>query len=313
MAKATHIYIVGAGAIGKALAVFLALEGKNVTLLRGRVNDIPDSFEEVKVELHDGTQIKAKVRVSTINSFPALTGIIVLTNKSYGNQQLSGILKTRTGNSPIVLLQNGLHVEQPFNNSHFPEVYRCVIFATSQPGEKGTLKFKPISISPIGIVKGNKETLASIAGQLSSGHFPFAAEEHIQPVIWAKAIVNSVFNSVCPLLETDNGIFDRSKEALAIAKQVIAECISIAEANGVSLNTDEVVNRLLLISRSSSGQLISTYQDILNKRETEIDTLNFAIAGIANELGRNRDVTATKLLGELTKLKSELANSSLPA
>jgi len=304
---ADHIYIIGAGAIGKVLAVLLSHNGKKVTLLRGSVNDIPDSVDNISVKLQDGTLVSAAIKVSTINNSGTLDGIIVLTNKSFGNLQLSESLKGRTGHSPIVLLQNGLHVEQPFSNDHFPQVYRCVIFATSQPGEEGALKFKPAAVSPIGIVKGGKETLAFIAGQLSSGYFPFAAEENIQPVIWTKAIANSVFNSVCPLLETDNGIFDRNEQALAIAKRVIAECISIAAANGVLLDMDAVVNRLLLISRSASGQLISTYQDILNKRRTEIDTLNLAIAGMAKDLGREEEVAETRLLGELVKLKSELA------
>ncbi|HCZ36261.1 MAG TPA: ketopantoate reductase, partial [Cytophagales bacterium] len=39
MTNLNNIYIIGAGAIGKALAVFLNRAGKNVTLVRGSVND----------------------------------------------------------------------------------------------------------------------------------------------------------------------------------------------------------------------------------------------------------------------------------
>jgi 2-dehydropantoate 2-reductase len=48
-------------------------------------------------------------------------------------------------------------------------------------------------------------------------------------------------------------------------------------------------------------------QDIKNKRETEIETLNFAIVNVAKKLNKEHMVTETKLLGELIKLKSELA------
>jgi len=54
----------------------------------------------------------------------------------------------------------------------------------------------------------------------------------------------------------------------------------------------------------SDGQKISTYQDILNKRETEIETLNFAVAKAA---GGKINIHVTALLGELTKIKSELS------
>jgi 2-dehydropantoate 2-reductase len=52
--------------------------------------------------------------------------------------------------------------------------------------------------------------------------------------------------------------------------------------------------------------LISTLQDIKMRRRTEIETLNFSIVNIARQLNKESWVTETKLLGELTKLKSDL-------
>ena len=37
--------------------------------------------------------------------------------------------------------------------------------------------------------------------------FPFRTEEQIERKVWKKAILNAVFNSICPLLGIDNGIF----------------------------------------------------------------------------------------------------------
>ena len=142
---------------------------------------------------------------------------------------------------------------------------------------------------------------------ISSSNFQFKAESDIQPIIWKKAIVNSVFNSICPLLEIDNGIFYRDEGVLQIAKRIIRECVLISTANGVSLSVDQVIESLVLISKASDGQFISTLQDIRKKRKTEIETLNFEIVRIAATLGKENLVTETKLLGELIKIKSELA------
>lgn len=120
-------------------------------------------------------------------------------------------------------------------------------------------------------------------------------------------IVNCVFNSVCPLLSIDNGIFHRNNEALAIGKRIIKECIQVANACGVPLPEEEVTETLLAISRSSDGQLISTLQDINEHRPTEIATLNLEIARIAKELGMEDMVKETRLLGELTAIKSSLS------
>ena len=175
-------------------------------------------------------------------------------------------LKTKAGKSPIVLLQNGLGVEQSFIDNGFPEIYRCVLFATSQTTSSSTLRFKPVSTSQIGTIRGSSTNLNHIVGQLDNSNFPFKATDDIQTIIWKKAIANSVFNSVCPLLDIDNGIFHRNETALMIAKRVITECIAIANASGISLRVDEVLESLVMISKASDGQLISTLQDI--KKQT---------------------------------------------
>lgn len=303
-----NIFIIGSGTIGKALAVFLKLAGRNPVLVRGSVNDGSRRMEHIRVELANGSIQEANVEVATLNAFDFLEGIIVLANKSFGNEQLSIALSGKTGDSPIVFLQNGLGVEQPFIDKGFPEIYRCVLFVTSQFVDLTTVRFKPVAVCPIGLISGNDAGLTNVVGLLSVPDFQFRKEKDIQTVTWKKAIINCVFNSVCPLLDTDNGIFHRDETALHIARRVLAECIGIAGAKGIGLDAAEVEESLLNISRSSDGQLISTLQDIRNKRRTEIETLNFEIVKIARSLGKEDAVKETRLLGELTKLKADLNN-----
>ena len=301
-----HIYIIGSGAIGKALAVFLRLSGRKVTLIRGSVNDGSRKTEHIRVQMPDGTLHEAEIEISTLNAFSTLNGIIVLANKSFGNEQLAVVLKDKTGSSPLVLLQNGLGVERPFFAHGFSEIYRCVLFVTSQIIDETTVRFKPVAPCPIGVERGNNDNLEHIVRQLTTPQLEFKNEMHIQHTIWKKAIINCVFNSVCPLLETDNGIFYRSETAMQIARRVIAECIGIAHAKGIMLISNDLEESLLQISRASDGQLISTLQDIRAGRRTEIDTLNFEIASMAGELGLIQSVQETKLLGELVRLKAEI-------
>jgi 2-dehydropantoate 2-reductase len=259
------------------------------------------------VVVDDNTELEAEIEVSTISNFRELDGIIVLANKSYGNENISRALTGKVNHSPIVIMQNGLGVEQVFVDNDFPEIYRCVLFVTSQTISANKIRFKPVAVSPIGTLKSDKTNLHGIVEQLNGRDFPFKAETDIQRVIWKKAIINSVFNSICPLLEMDNGVFHREEGVLEIAKRVIEECTAIANGNGISLPADEVVESLLLISKTSDGQLISTLQDIKNKRKTEIETLNFEIVNIAKKLNKEDLVKETRLLGELTKWKSDFA------
>lgn len=300
------IFIVGRGAIGKALSVFLKLNNKKVILLRGTVDDGSKSVEELAVTLNDGTVLKAPVEVRTLNTLGELRGVVVLTNKSFGNNDLATSLKKKISASPLVLLQNGLGVERPFVENNFASVYRCVLFVTSQNLTETSVRFKPVSPCPIGVVKGNAVELDHITASLTTQYCQFRNENNIDVVVWRKAIINCAFNSICPLLDIDNGVFHRDKEALAIARRVVNECVAVAAKKGIILNADEVIENLLLISKSSDGQMISTLQDIRKGLPTEIDTLNFEIVRIAEQFGMQGRVQETKLLGELTKMTSLL-------
>lgn len=302
-----HIYIIGAGAIGKALAVFLQLSGRKVTILRGSIAEGETRTELCQVQMPDGAWHEAEVTVSTLQAFPRLNGTLVLANKSFGNEHLAVALKDKTGHSPIVLLQNGLGVERPFLQHGFPEVYRCVLFVTSQVSEGSAIAFKPVAPSPIGIERGSHDGLHRIVRLLDTPHFAFKSDPDIAGTVWKKAIINCVFNTICPLLDADNGLFHRSGAALAIARRVISECVALANARGIGLDAGDVEQKLLEISRSSDGQIISTLQDIRAGRRTELDTLNFEMVRQADELGFSELTRETGLLGELTRLKEDIS------
>lgn len=304
--KQNHIYIIGNGVIGKALAVALILNGRKVTILRGSIDNQPATIENIQVVIEDKI-VEAEVTISSLSNYENLDGIILLTNKSFGNTALADKLKDKTGKSPIVFLQNGLHIENSFIDTGFKELYRCVLLATSESLENNKVRFKLVAPSPIGIIKGTDEVLSDIVDVLNTSIFSFRKEEDIQTLIWKKVISNCVFNSICPLLETDNGIFQRNEEVLQIAKTVIEECLLIAKEDDIHLTMEVVLENILAISKMSDGQKISTYQDILHKRETEIETMNLAIAKVA--LLKNKDVPVTAMLGQLVKIKAELSRN----
>ncbi|GLB54096.1 hypothetical protein NBRC110019_31370 [Neptunitalea chrysea] len=300
------IYIIGAGAIGKALAVCLTRNGKDVQLIRGSVDDGSSYSEKITLKLKSGQELTADVRFNSLCNFSDLNGLVVLTNKSFGNKELAKKLKSKAINSPIVILQNGLGIEKPFIENNFREVYRCVLFATSQNISKSEVSYKPVAESPIGVVRQNNTVLETIVKEIDTPGFRFVAEKQIDRIIWKKAIANCVFNSICPLLEVDNGIFHRNTEVFSLARRIIKECVLISKKKGIDLGAKEVEDQVISISKMSDGQFISTLQDIRNKRETEIDTLNFEVFRIAKEMNLEALVQETKLLGELVKIKSEL-------
>ena len=127
-----HIYIIGAGAVGKALAVFLQMKGSTVTIIRGSVDDSSSYKQSLQILYNNHQEFQEDIQFSTLNNFKELEGVIVMTTKSYGNQALAQKLASKVGQSPLIILQNGLGVEKPFIVQGFPNVYRGVLFLASQ-------------------------------------------------------------------------------------------------------------------------------------------------------------------------------------
>ncbi|OOQ58974.1 ketopantoate reductase family protein [Mucilaginibacter pedocola] len=303
---AKRIYIIGAGAIGKALAVCLANAGKDAVLVRSSLDHQPDRLESIRLNMADGATLQADLAVKTFSSLSEPDGIFVVASKSFANDGVAEKLGELAINAPVVLLQNGLNIERPFLSNGFPNLYRCVLLATSQFEKADELRFRPVAASPVGVVNRDTAFNDLIVEQLHTNWFPFVREDHIYKMVWQKAIVNCVFNSVCPLLEIDNGVFHREAKAMKIAGRIIEECMLIADRSGISLQLEEIRNTLLSISCAADGQFISTLQDIRHHRPTEIGTLNLEVAAIARSLGLENKVIITSMLGELIALRSQL-------
>jgi 2-dehydropantoate 2-reductase len=239
-------------------------------------------------------------------------GIIAVTAKATANRGIAPVLFHRIGDLPLVVLQNGIDVEAPFIEAGFQKVYRCVVYATGRRVDKFTYRFREVAPSPVGAVHGDGTEAIAIIDALSTPNFRFRTAEQIDREVWKKAILNAAFNSICPLMNIDNGVFNREEDVARVAKTVIAEASEVARRIGIDLATEELMEQLLLISRRSDGQLISTLQDLNSGKETEIDYLNLAISRAGAALEPPLDPKITRILGELVLAKSRIERAASP-
>ncbi len=300
------VYVLGAGAIGMPLAVHLANAGRRVTAVRTSTGDRDPQMVEVTIAGANGKTARSVLEMVSLARLTSLPGIVVVAVKSYANDLIALKLREREVLGPVVIMQNGVGVEDPYLDLPMLRVYRSVIYATGQKDGDGCYTFIPITASPIGAVRGDVQELERLVGTLNTPDFPFTALTNIQQEVWKKATINAVFNSICPLLEVDNGIFVRDETAARLAREVVDECVMVMQRMGFEVKADDVMQQLLAISRRSDGQLISTLQDINHGRETEIEHLNLAIAHRAAAVAPEVKISTTKMLGEMVKIKSML-------
>lgn len=297
------MFIFGGGAVGMALAVHLVNSGREVRLVRTSKARGFETVQNLSVE-DKGTIYTAKVPCLPIKEFRKAKGLLVIAAKAFANAEISkAILKSRS-DGLIVLLQNGLGVERPFVEAGFPDIYRAVLYVTGERVSANRVSFHAVKPSVIGVVKGTSDCLQKILSSLTTIPFPFEKTDAIDTAVWKKAVVNCAFNSLCPVLDVDNGIFARDGNALALAREVVGECLAVAEHLGVSLDEATIIDQILQIS-SGSNHFISTLQDIRNGRPTEIDCLNLEVARMAATFIPPIPVPRTEMLGKLIALKSK--------
>lgn len=297
------IYILGSGAIGFPLAAYLANAGRTVVAVRTSRNDVPRGT--ITVTVHNGAnRISTPVETISLSRLTRLDGTIVITTKSYANKAVARELKDKAAKGPVVIMQNGVGVEKPFLDAHFSPIYRCILYVTSQATSEYEFTFRPITSSPMGIVNGNESGLKKCVEDLTTDGFPFRSEANIQREIWKKAIINSVFNSICPLLDVDNGVFVRDEETANLARALVRECVTLTDRLNMGLGESELMEQIMQISKGSDGQLISTLQDIRIGRETEIEFLNLEIARVAAAMQPRLHLPRIELLGKMILAKS---------
>lgn len=300
------VYILGAGAIGFPLAAFLAHGGRRVVAVRTSRADLPATRVALTVQ-SAGERIEATVETVSLAGLARLEGIMVVAAKAFANPAIAQTLHDKGARGPIVLLQNGVGVERPFLELRFPALYRCVLYFTSQALGEHAFATRPVTASPIGVVRGSAEELERCIAVLSTDAFPFRSEGQIEREVWRKAISNAVFNTICPILEVDNGIFARDVEVAALARGIVRECVALTDRLGLGLSEEAIMEQLLLISRRSDGQLISTLQDLRGGRPTEVAFLNLAIAEVGAALQPPVQLPQVELLGRLIAAKSALS------
>ena len=86
--------------------------------------------------------------------------------------------------------------------------------------------------------------------------------------------------------------------AKAIATQIVREAVAVAEADGNAFDEKEILDMVFAIARECAEGHASMCQDMQNRRLTEVDAINGAVARAAEEYGLSAPYNAmiTKLV-----------------
>jgi 2-dehydropantoate 2-reductase len=291
-----EVAVMGAGAVGCYFGGMLARGGHGVTLIA--------RSQHVEAIARDGLHMKTKtfdeyVRLKGSNDPAAVSGaqLVLFSVKSGDTERAGDQIKPYVGKETVILcLQNGCDNDQRLRAILTqPEVAAAVVFVGSEMLGPGLVKHHgggELVIDPIRHIPG----LAQI---FEAASIPTQVSDNVRGQLWLKLILNCAYNAISAVARKPYGEIVPSVGVQDVMRDVIAECLAVATAEGINVpgDVDAAVRRIV---ETIPQQYSSTAQDIMRGRPTEVDYLNGHVVKRGKALGIK--TPANQVLWALVKL-----------
>jgi 2-dehydropantoate 2-reductase len=112
-----------------------------------------------------------------------------------------------------------------------------------------------------------------VARMLTAAGIPTQISDNVRGALWAKLILNCAYNALSAITQLPYGRLVRGVGVAEVMRDVVAECLAVAAADGVAVPGD-VEAAVRRIAETMPGQCSSTAQDLARGKRSEIDHLN---------------------------------------
>lgn len=281
------ICIVGCGAVGSLFAAHLAQKGEAEVWAYDVWKDHVDAVRKSGLRISGAADFTARVNAtSDPKELPRCDYGIVATKAIHTRGAIAQVALAFDENSAVCSVQNGVG-----NEEIIAEHVKCVIRGTTFPAGH------PIAPGHIGFdIKGDTwigpfepthtpmskvEELAGLITRSGMNVIPLADARGAQ---WTKLIFNAATNPVGALTLLHHGAATRFGPTGQLFDDLIAEGEAVARALGIELHGDP--RALVQKGASAPGKhRASMLQDVLAKRQTEVDFMNGAIVKWGEKTG----------------------------
>lgn len=311
------VLIIGAGAVGVAIAASLASEEMEVAVLSA--SRTADAIEKNGVKrcgiFSEITIPSGAVKVyRTYEEIKTGFNYVIISSKTMANAEIAAKLAANrdiiADNGKIVIFQNGWG-----NNDEYlkyfdkSEIYNARIITGFQrvtpENSKVTVHTAPILLGSL--YGADNEVMAPLANAINLSGIPSEVSADIGKALWAKMLFNTTLNPLGAILNVSYGELSESEHARMIMDSLIEETYAVlaAEKYETFWKTADEYKEVFY------GKLVpdtykhrsSTLQDIEKKQKTEIDTLNGCIIRLAKKNGI--DVPTHNMIYKLIKAIEE--------
>lgn len=301
--------IIGSGAIGGFYGAKLAQGGAKVSCLcRSDFKEVAQNGFEIKSILGD-LNFKPEKIYQNFNEINDEFDVIVIATKVLPQINLiSDLKKIISKNSSILLLQNGIFIEENYLNN-FPQTHliRALAFiATSKigPGKIHHQAYGRITIGDV--ANENLEKSKKISALLQNANIECKFSDNIQDDVFKKLVWNAAFNPISVAfgpLDTKEILDDENLQKLV--KNIMNEIVILAKKAGHKLPED-IIEENITATQNMAPYKTSMLLDFENKRDLEIE----AILGNAINFAKNNNIQTPNLIYLYEKFLSKISARS---
>lgn len=206
--------------------------------------------------------------------------LIIISTKYQGLNKAIEYIKNFVGEKTIIIsLLNGISSENIIKKNYpNAKVLKSYLICHSAMREGNST----IQDGELELFIEEDKNLANILDEIG---LKYTIPQDIDYSMWLKFTLNLFSNQVSAILKLKFGEMKNNLEFIEFAKKVIAETKSIAEKIGVKNLENLEKDALVFLSQMSDDGKTSMYQDVLAKRETEVDAFAGEIVRLGKELG----------------------------
>jgi 2-dehydropantoate 2-reductase len=283
---AMKICIIGAGALGSLFGALLREAGHETGLVAARqvyVEAIKRN-QGIVVE-KDGQRRIVPCSIATDPQEFSPCDLVIIFVKSPATAKVAPQAARAAGRQGLVLtLQNGLG-NADILAAHF-DPDRVIAGNTSQGAmllEPGIIRHTGFGPSTLGSWNGrNQKAAQDLARLLTQANIPASAAEDILSIIWDKLLINVAINAIGALAEMTNGQVVNVEPARNLSRKALDEAVNVALRLGIKVRP-EMWEYVLRIGQMTAQNRCSMWQDLKNRRLTEIEFMHGAISRLGQE------------------------------
>jgi 2-dehydropantoate 2-reductase len=282
-----RICVVGCGAVGSLFAAHLAKAGETEVWAYDVWKEHVDAINQSGLRLSGAADFTARLK-ATANptDIPRCDYGIVATKAIHTRGAIAQVAHAFDSESAVCSVQNGVGNEEIIAE-HVKRVIRGTTFPAGHPVAPGHIGYDIKGdtwigpFEPTGTPVNKVEELAAI---LTRSGMNTIAMPDARGAQWTKLIFNASTNPVGALTLLHHGAATRFPPTGQLFNDLISEGEAVARKLGIQLHGDP--RQLVQKGANAPGKhRASMLQDVLAKRQTEVDFMNGAIVQWGDKVG----------------------------